>query len=64
MSIAAWVVVVLFGVIAWFLRREINNNDKAHRELNADVKRLLEGQGEIKSALAILTGRAEPGRQR
>ena len=56
--------VVRFGVIAWFLRREINNNDKAHRELNADVRRLLEGQGEIKGALAILTGRGVPDGQR
>ncbi len=30
--------VVLFGIIAWFLRREITRNDEAHRELRADVK--------------------------
>ena len=35
--------VVLLGIIAWFLRREIKNNDAAHAELRADVKRLLTG---------------------
>ena len=37
----AWLLgalVVLFGIIAWFLRREITRNDDAHRELRADVK--------------------------
>ncbi len=37
----AWllgVLVVLFGIIAWFLRREVTRNDEAHRELRADVK--------------------------
>ncbi len=37
----AWLLgalVVLFGIIAWFLRREIARNDEAHRELRADVK--------------------------
>ena len=37
----AWllgVIVVLLGIIAWFLRREITNNDKAHKELRSDVK--------------------------
>ncbi len=50
MSAAAWVVAVLFavvaalfGVVAWFLRREIRNNDEAHKELRGDVKKLLEG---------------------
>ena len=37
----AWLLgalVVLFGVIAWFLGREITRNDDAHRELRADIK--------------------------
>ena len=49
-SVAAWaftgllsVVAVLFGIIIWFLRREIKNNDAAHAELRTDVKKLLEG---------------------
>ena len=56
-SAAAWVGAVLLagigalaGLCAWFLRREIKNNDEAHRELRADVKtvesdvkKLLEG---------------------
>lgn len=42
-SIAAWIIAVLFVVIAWFLRREIRNNDEAHKELRADVKKLLAG---------------------
>ena len=42
-SIAAWIIAVLSAVIAWFLRREIRNNDEAHKELRADVKKLLEG---------------------
>lgn len=49
-SVAAWVVAALFAVIGalfavivWFLRREIRNNDEAHKELRADVKKLLAG---------------------
>ena len=42
-SIAAWIIAVLFAVIVWFLRREIRNNDEAHKELRADVKKLLAG---------------------
>ena len=37
----AWLLgalVFLFGVIAWFLRRELTRNDEAHRELRADIK--------------------------
>ena len=37
----AWLLgalVVLFGIIAWFLRREITRNDEGHRELRADIK--------------------------
>ena len=59
-SVAAWVIVALFGVIAWFLRREITNNDRAHREMNADIKKLLEGQGEIKGALRTVVERRAP----
>ena len=49
-SVAAWIIAALFAVvgalfavIAWFLRREIRNNDEAHKELRADVKKLLAG---------------------
>lgn len=49
-SVAAWVVAALFAVIGalfavivWFLRREIRNNDEAHKDLRADVKKLLAG---------------------
>ena len=49
-SVAAWIIAALFAVvgalfavIVWFLRREIRNNDEAHTELRADVKKLLEG---------------------
>ena len=42
-SFALAAIVVLLGIIAWFLRREIKNNDAAHAELRADVKRLLAG---------------------
>ena len=34
---------VLLAVIAYFLRRELNSNDEAHREPRADVKKLLSG---------------------
>jgi len=34
---------VLLAIIAYFLRRELNSNDEAHRELRADVKKLLSG---------------------
>ena len=39
-SFALAAIVVLLGIIAWFLRREIKNNDAAHAELRADVKEL------------------------
>ena len=42
-SAAAWIIVALLAVIAWFVRRDIRNNDVAHTELRADVKKLLEG---------------------
>ena len=50
LSVAAWVatgmiaiIAVLAGVVTWFLRREIRNNDAAHADLRTDVKKLLEG---------------------
>ena len=42
-SFALAAIVVLLGIIAWFLRREIKNNGAAHAELRADVKKLLTG---------------------
>ena len=49
-AVTAWIVTalltvitLLLGMMAWFLRREILNNDKAHDELRRDVKKLLEG---------------------
>ena len=50
LSVAVWAgtallaaIALLLGVIAWFVRREIRNNDAAHQELRADVKKLLAG---------------------
>ncbi len=47
---AAWVVTGLLGVMAimagavlWFLRRELANNDAAHREFRSKLDKLLEG---------------------
>lgn len=44
------VIAALFGVIGFFLHRELRNNDKAHSDLKTDVramgasiKKLLEG---------------------
>ena len=51
------IIAVLFTVIAYFLRRELNANDAAHTELRGDVKKLLAGQGRIEGTLEILTGR-------
>ena len=42
-------IALLLGVIAWFLRREIRNNDAAHRELRADIQEL---RGDVKKLLA------------
>ena len=67
-SAAAWVItvllaaiVVLSGVVAYFLRRELKSNDAALRELTGDirtvetdVKKLLAGQGRIEGALNTL----------
>ena len=56
LSLAAWAgtallaaIAVLVGVVAWFLRREIRNNDAAHQELRADIKEL---RGDVKKLLA------------
>lgn len=56
-SVAAWAIAALLGILVWFLRREVKNNDDAHSELRGDVKKLLEGQGRIEGALGVLTGR-------
>ena len=56
-SVAAWVIAALLGIVVWFLRREVKNNDEAHTELRGDVKKLLEGQGRIEGALGVLTSR-------
>ena len=56
LSVAAWAgtallaaIALLVGVIAWFLRREVRNNDAAHQELRADIKEL---RGDVKKLLA------------
>ena len=49
----AWllgVIAVLLGVVVWFLRREITNNDSAHKELRSDFKRV---ESDVKK---LLTG--------
>jgi len=55
-SVAVWITVALLGIIAWFLPREIKNNDAAHTELRSDVKKLLEAVGRIEG---ILIGRSQ-----
>ncbi len=60
-SAAAWAIVALLAVVAWFVRQEIKNNDVAHTELRADVKKLLEGQGRIEGALRVLTPQRSDG---
>ncbi len=60
-SVAAWVIAGLLGLVVWFLRREIKNNDAAHTELRGDVKKLLEGQGRIEGALGFLTAQRPDG---
>ena len=56
LSLAVWAgtallaaIAFLVGVIAWFVRREIRNNDAAHQELRADIKEL---RGDVKKLLA------------
>ena len=56
LSLAVWAgtallaaIALLAGVIAWFLRREIRNNDAAHLELRGDIKEL---RGDVKKLLA------------
>ena len=56
LSVAVWAgtallaaIALLLGVIAWFVRREIRNNDTAHQELRADIKEL---RGDVKKLLA------------
>lgn len=56
LSLAVWAgtallaaIALLLGVIAWFVRREIRNNDAAHQELRADIKEL---RGDVKKLLA------------
>ncbi len=49
-SIATWIgaalltaLTALVALVLWFLRREIQNNDKAHEKLQTDVRKLLTG---------------------
>ncbi len=59
-------IVVLLGAIAWFLRREIENDDAAHAEPGTDVKRLLTGDVPCVAPLDNGIGRLHdlmPGRQ-
>ena len=56
LSLAVWAgtallgaIALLVGVIAWFLRREIRNNDAAHSELRGDIREL---RGDIEKLLA------------
>lgn len=51
LTVAAWAMTtilaglaVLAGAVAWFLKREVKNNDEAHAELRGDVKKLLAGE--------------------
>ncbi|MYI75625.1 MAG: hypothetical protein F4057_10035 [Acidobacteria bacterium] len=37
------VIALLLGGLIWFIRREITLNDTAHRELRADIQKLLTG---------------------
>ena len=44
-NVAAWIVpalltsiTLLLGLIVWFLKREIGNNDKAHAELRSEIQ--------------------------
>ena len=37
------IITVLLTLLSWFLRRELRNNDAAHRELDQSVRKLLEG---------------------
>ncbi len=55
---AAWVIVALLAAVAWFVRREIKQNDKAHSDLaadiwnlNVDVKTLLASVSRIEGVL-------------
>ena len=66
-SAAAWVGAVmlagigaLVGLCVWFLRRDIKNNDEAHRELRTDVKTLLSAVGRIEGTLTG-SGRSASG---
>ena len=62
-SVAAWAIAALLGIVVWFQRREVKNNDEAHTELRGDVKKLLEGQGRIEGALGVLTSRRTGDRE-
>ena len=64
-SAVSWtlgIIAALLGVIAWFLRRAMKNNDAAHAEMRKDTKTLLGAVGRIEGALGVLTGqRADRG---
>lgn len=68
-SYAAWAatallggIALLSGIVAWFLRRELGNNDKAHdalrkdiKTVESDIKKLLEGLGRVEGMLSKLS---------
>ena len=43
------VIALLLAAVAWFLRRELTNNDKAHTELRGDIKTV---ENDIKKLLS------------
>lgn len=69
-AVAAWLIVLLLGIIAWFVRREIKQNDAAHDglrsdigELRKDVKVLLTGLARIEGYLGGAEGRVPDDRR-
>ena len=56
-SVAAWAMVVLLGVIAYFLRREIKNNDAAHAALATKIDTVAQAVAAIARDVSFLAGR-------
>ena len=56
---AGTVVVAFWGVVHWFLRREMTRNETTHRELTTSVQKLTEGNVEWIRSLSERVNRTD-----
>jgi hypothetical protein len=52
------IIAALLGVIAWFLRRELKNNDAAHRDLGTRVDGVAKDVKTLLHQIGFMAGKA------